>query len=84
MLHGSPEEPGFLRPATSKGGKEGNRAKWVQTWKLPHWYETFAYCGYGDDAPFKLFHQVTDDANECTLRSSRTAGAVDSMEFVCK
>jgi hypothetical protein len=84
MLHGAPEEPGFLRPATSKGGKQGNRSRWVQSWKLPHWYETFVYCGYGEDAPLKLFHQVKDDANECTLKSSRTGGTVESMEFVCK
>jgi hypothetical protein len=84
LLHGDPTEPGYLIPDTSKGRKQGNRAMWVQTWKLPHWYETYAYCGYGKDASWTLFYTITDDADDCTLTSSRTNGSLVSVQFVCK
>jgi hypothetical protein len=87
MLHGPPEESGYLAPIESKGSKHGNRSKWVQQWKFdrPHWYQTFVYCGYGGaSAPLQLFRPIAEDATACTLTSSTTNGAVNQMEFVCK
>lgn len=87
MLHGLPEESGYLAPAENKGGKRGNHSSRVQRWNFdqPHWYQTFVYCGYGDaSAPLRLFQPIAEDATTCTLTSSITNGAVDRMEFVCK
>jgi len=87
MLHGPPEESGYLAPAESKRRKQGKRSSWVQRWKLerPHWYETWLYCGYGGGSgPLQLFKLVAKDVRECTLTSSTTDGVVDQMVFVCK
>lgn len=87
MLHGAPEESGYLVPAESKNTKQGDRSSWTQRWRFdrPHWYPTFVYCAYGGGAgPLQLFQPIAEDATECTLASSTSKGAVDRMEFVCK
>lgn len=87
MLHGPPEESGYLAPAESNGRKQGNRSNWKQQWMFdqPHWYQTFAYCGYGGGrGPLQLFKPIAEDATECTLTSSTKDGVVERMAFVCR
>jgi hypothetical protein len=87
MLHGTPEESGYLVPAESKNTRQGNRSSWIQRWRFdrPHWYPTFVYCGYGGDpGPLQLFYPIPEDATECTATSSRKGGVLEVATFVCR
>lgn len=87
MLHGAPEESGYLKPAESKVTRQGKLATWRQRWAFdqPHPYRTFAYCGYGGGVgPLQLFMRIAADATECTLISSTKDGVLERSEFVCK
>lgn len=87
MLHGPPEESGYLAPAESKSTKSGSNSGWTQRWQFdrPHWYQTFAYCAYGGDrGPLQLFFPIDPDAAECKLTGSRKADAVERIVFVCR
>lgn len=84
MLHGAPEESGYLVPAEARKGK---RSTWTQRWTFgqPHGYQTFVYCGYGGgSAPLQLFHPIPTDATECTATSMKTAGVLEQAVFVCR
>lgn len=87
MLHGAPDESGYLKPAASYGGKNGNLSTWTQRWNfaLPHGYETWLYCGYGGGgSPLQLFKRVAADATECIATSKRERSTLVEIVFVCK
>lgn len=87
MLHGPPDESGYLVPADSKETRQGDRTRWTQRWRFdrPHWYPTFAYCGYGGaSGPLQLFHSIPEDATECTATTIRNGAVLDTAIFVCK
>lgn len=83
LLHGAPDESGYLKPYDAKISKNGDRETGVTRWKLdlPHPYETWLYCGYG---PLQLFKRVPVDATECTATSRTERGAFVETVFVCK
>lgn len=83
LLHGAPDESGYLKPYDAKISKNGDREIGVTRWKLdlPHPYETWLYCGYG---PLQLFKRIPVDATECTATSKTERGAFVETVFVCK
>lgn len=86
MLHGRPEESGYLVPAETKNSKQGDRSGWTQRWQfdLPHWYPTFVYCGYGGGSgPLQLYFSISRDATECVATSSGKDGLLEVGTFVC-
>lgn len=87
LLHGPPEESGYLVPTEAKERRHGERVTWWQRWQLerPHWYQTFAHCDYGAGRGVpQLVRPVPEDAAECILTSSRRGSVVDQVMFVCK
>jgi hypothetical protein len=87
MLHGRPEESGYLVPAETRNTKQGDRSSWTQRWRFdrPHWYPTFVYCGYGGEAgPLQLFYPIPKDATECAATSSSKGGMLETAVFVCR
>ena len=83
MLHGSPEASAYLAPAESKGDRSSKEAQWIQRWQLGHpRRETWAYCGYGNDA-VQLFKQVNSGARQCSLTSRSRHGAITEIKFRC-
>ena len=66
MLHGAPNESGYLVPSWKKAEKRGKRTVDNRGWDLyvPHGYEKWVYCGYG---PVQLAHRVPVDATECSV-----------------
>ena len=83
LLHGAPDESGYLKPYDAKISKNGYRETGVTRWKLglPHSYETWLYCGYG---PLQLFKPIPVDATECTAISKTESGALIQTVFVCE
>lgn len=83
LLHGAPDESGYLKPYDAKISKTGERETGVTRWKLdlPHPYETWLYCGYG---PLQLFKRIPVDATDCTATFKTERGAFVETVFVCK
>lgn len=84
LLHGAPDESGYLKPYDAKITKKGDRKTGVTKWKLgplPHSYETWLYCGYG---PLQLFKRIPINATECTATSKLERGAFVETVFDCK
>lgn len=84
LLHGAPDESGYLRPYEAKTTKKGDRETGITRWKLgplPHSYETWLYCGYG---PLQLFKRIPVNATECTATTNTERGAFVGTVFVCK
>jgi hypothetical protein len=81
MLHGPPEESGYLVPAESKDSRQG----WTQRWNFepPHWYPTFVYCGYGGGG-LQLFYPIPKDATQCVATGRKKGGAIEQVAFVCR
>jgi len=87
MLHGPPEEAGYLAPDENADTKQGGRSGWTQRWRFaqPHWYPTFVYCGYGGGAgTLQLFHQIPATVTECTATISKKGGTLELATFVCR
>lgn len=87
MLHGAPEESGYLVPTESKSANQRDPSNRTQLWRFdrPHWYPTFVYCGYGGGTgPLQLFHPILEDAAECTETVSKKNGVLDEAIFVCR
>lgn len=87
MLHGAPDEGGYLAPADIS--RQGSGSGWVQRWRFerPHWYPTFVYCGYGGGSgtgPLPLSYPVREDVRECTLTSSKKGDVLVRADFVCR
>jgi hypothetical protein len=82
LLHGAPDESGYLKPYEANILKNGDRETGITRWKLdpPHPYETWLYCGYG---PLQLFKRVPVDATECIATSKTELGAFVETVFVC-
>lgn len=83
LLHGAPDESGYLKPYEAKTTNQGSREIGVTRWKLgplPHSYETWLYCGYG---PLQLFKRIPVDATECTATTNTERGAFVGTVFVC-
>lgn len=83
LLHGAPDESGYLKPYDAKVFKNGYLETGVTRWKLdlPHPYETWLYCGYG---PLQLFKRIPADATECIATSKTERKAIVETVFVCK
>ena len=83
LLHGAPDESGYLKPYDTKVSKNGYRETGITRWKLglPHPYETWLYCGYG---PLQLFKRIPVDATECTATSKTERGVFVETVFVCR
>jgi hypothetical protein len=83
LLHGAPNESGYLKPYDATTTKKGDRETGITRWKLsqPHPYETWMYCGYG---PLELFKRIPVDATECTATINTEGGAFVGTVFVCK
>lgn len=87
MLHGPPEESGYLAPDENKDVRQGKRLGWMQKWRfgLPHSYPTFVYCGYGGGrGALQLFHPVPEGAGECTAAGSLQGEGLAGVVFVCR
>jgi hypothetical protein len=88
MLHGPPDQSGYMVPDDSKLTKSGKATIQTDYWKFhaPEGYATWIYCGYGGaGAPLQIFKQVADDTTECTSTSkTKNAPGKDSVEFVCR
>jgi hypothetical protein len=88
MLHGAPDQSGYMVPDDSKLTKSGKSSTQTDSWTFPapQDYPTWIYCGYGGaGAPLQLFKRVADDATQCTLTSKSKDGlGKDVAEFVCK
>jgi hypothetical protein len=84
LLHGDPNESGYLKPYDAKISKNGNQEIGVMRWRLgqpPHPHETWLYCGYG---PLQLFKRIPLDAVECTATSKTDSGFFVETIFVCQ
>lgn len=84
LLHGAPDESGYLKPYEAKTTKNGDRVTALTRWNLgplPHSYETWLYCGYG---PLQLFKRIPVTATECTATSKLERGAFVETVFECK
>ena len=66
MLHGAPDEQGYLKPDTTGTVKRGKGEVSVTRWSfdMPHWYETWLYCTYG---PIELARRIPVNATACTV-----------------
>ncbi len=88
MLHGAPDQSGYMVPDDTKLTKSGKSSTQTDSWTFPEpqGYPTWIYCGYGGaGAPLQLFKRVADDATQCTLTSKSKDGlGKDVAEFVCK
>jgi len=88
MLHGEPDQSGYMVPDNTKLSQSGKVLVQTDHWifPAPEGYPTWIYCGYGGlGAPLQLFKRVADNATECTL-TSKTKDRLgrDLVEFVCK
>jgi hypothetical protein len=86
MLHGPPEESGYLAPDENKDTRHGKSLDWTQRWRLgrPHPYPTFVYCGYGGGrGALQLFHPVPEEVGECSAVGSVRGGRLAGVVFVC-
>jgi hypothetical protein len=83
LLHGAPNESGYLKPDTAKLSKDGSRETNVTVWKLspPHPYETWLYCSYG---PLEIFKRIPPDATVCVATSKLERSAFLETVFVCR
>lgn len=83
MLHGAPDEGGYLIPASAQTHKSRRREISVRRWVLstPHGYETWLYCGYG---PVQLARRVPPTATECTVTVEVNREQRVSTAFVCR
>lgn len=87
MLHGPPEESGYLVPAESKNTRQGKASNWMQRWRFdqPLGYPTFVYRGYGGGSgPLQVFYPIPEAATECTATTSKKANVLQSAVFVCR
>lgn len=82
LLHGAPDEYGYLKPHSAKATKTGTLEIGRTRWLLgqPHSYETWLYCSYG---PLELFKRIRTDATECNATSRRNRDAFVEVVFVC-
>lgn len=88
MLHGAPDQSGYMVPDDTKLTKSGKSSTQTDRWAFhaPEGYPTWIYCGYGGaGAPLQLFKRIADDATQCTLTAKSTDERTKQMvEFVCK
>lgn len=85
MLHGPPEESGYLVPEENR--ETGRDGRWMQRWRFeqPHWYPTFVYCGYGGGrGPLQLFYPIPKATTECTATTLAKHGVLELAAFVCR
>lgn len=83
MLHGAPDEQAYLKPASGETTMRGKRAVSVTRWTfdLPHWYETWVYCGYGS---VELARRIPVTATECTVTFEREGARTSPTIFTCR
>lgn len=87
MLHGPPDESGYLAPYDTKSVKNGKTTVQTQRWTFqpPHAFPTWLYCGYGGGgAPLQLFRRIPDGATECTAATRIVGSVIQGVEFVCR
>ena len=88
MLHGAPDQSGYMVPDDTRLTKSGKSSTQTDRWifPAPEGYPTWIYCGYGGaGAPLQLFQRIADDATQCTLTSKSKDGLGKEMaEFICK
>jgi len=83
MLHGAPDEEGFLVPNAGDGkkGRAGSTAVRRWSFEVPHGYEKWAYCGYG---PVQLARRVPVHTSECVATEVWEHGRYAPTVFICK
>lgn len=87
MLHGPPQEAGYLVPVESHRHGKGKHRRFIQRWKFdhPHWFETWMFCSYSEQPePVALFRRIAQNTSECTLTTSVKTDIPEINVFVCK
>lgn len=83
MLHGAPDEGGYLVPTSAHNSKRRGRDISVRRWtmEVPHDHETWLYCAYG---PVQLARRISPTATECIVTVEEKRGQRVSTAFVCR
>ncbi|GGY26891.1 STY0301 family protein [Pseudoduganella albidiflava] len=85
MLHGPPEESGYLVPEDNKETGRGGRRAQLWRFEQPHWYPTYVYCGYGGGRGLlQLFYPIPKAATECTATTLAKNGVLELATFTCR